>query len=354
MHEALVEGIVVGDDELMERYLDGDVPSVEELEKTLAAGVAVGPVFPVMCGSAAKDIAVDRLADVHLRDRPVAPTGRPVDRHAGDQRRGDRGPTRRPAAGLGLQDPGRPVRRQDLAVQGAVGDASAPTPSSTNSRTHADEKLHGLFTLRGKEQVRVNEVAGRRHRRGGQAGRRRAPATPWRPKGTPVVVPTARGRRPVLSIAIRPEVQGRRGQADDRPAPAAGGGPGARACAGTTRPTRPCCPGMGETHLAIVTRAAAAQVRRRGRDRGGAWSPTGRRSPSAAEAEGKYKKQTGGHGQFGVAILRVEPLERGAGFEFVDADRRRRHPPPVHPRGARRASRRRWARAACSATRWST
>jgi elongation factor G len=37
-----------------------------------------------------------------------------------------------------------------------------------------------------------------------------------------------------------------------------------------------------------------------------------------AEAEGKYKKQTGGHGQFGVAFLKVEPLERGGGFEFVD------------------------------------
>ena len=37
-----------------------------------------------------------------------------------------------------------------------------------------------------------------------------------------------------------------------------------------------------------------------------------------AEAEGKYKKQSGGHGQFGVADIRIEPLERGAGFEFAD------------------------------------
>jgi elongation factor G len=38
-----------------------------------------------------------------------------------------------------------------------------------------------------------------------------------------------------------------------------------------------------------------------------------------ARAEGKQKKQTGGHGQFGVCYLDVEPLPRGAGFEFVDA-----------------------------------
>ena len=37
-----------------------------------------------------------------------------------------------------------------------------------------------------------------------------------------------------------------------------------------------------------------------------------------ADAEGKYKKQTGGHGQYGVASIRIEPLERGEGFHFVD------------------------------------
>ena len=37
-----------------------------------------------------------------------------------------------------------------------------------------------------------------------------------------------------------------------------------------------------------------------------------------ADAEGKYKKQTGGHGQYGVASIRIEPLERGEGFRFVD------------------------------------
>ena len=75
--------------------------------------------------------------------------------------------------------------------------------------------------------------------------------------------------------------------------------------------------GTGETHLQITLERLSASS---------AWTstprtcgcPTARRSPARPGVEGKHKKQSGGHGQFGVAIIRVEPLERGAGFEFVD------------------------------------
>ena len=63
VHDDLVEGIVVADDALLERYLEGDIPSAEELEKAMAVGVADATVFPVVCGSATGPIAVDRLAD---------------------------------------------------------------------------------------------------------------------------------------------------------------------------------------------------------------------------------------------------------------------------------------------------
>ncbi|MEY2402821.1 MAG: elongation factor, partial [Acidimicrobiaceae bacterium] len=62
VHDNLVEGIVVADDDLLERYLGGDDISVEELERTLAKGIAEASVFPVTVGSATNDIAIDRLA----------------------------------------------------------------------------------------------------------------------------------------------------------------------------------------------------------------------------------------------------------------------------------------------------
>src|SRR5260370_38390605 len=76
VHDALIEGIVVADDALMERYLEGDTIGFEELEKTLAKGVADATVFPVVCGSATKDIAIDRLADF-ICESGTAPAERP-------------------------------------------------------------------------------------------------------------------------------------------------------------------------------------------------------------------------------------------------------------------------------------
>jgi elongation factor G len=76
VHDNLVEGIVVADDDLMERYLEGEVPSVSELEHTLAHGVADAAVFPVVCGSAVTGVGVDRLADLLCEIGPPPSTAR--------------------------------------------------------------------------------------------------------------------------------------------------------------------------------------------------------------------------------------------------------------------------------------
>ena len=68
----------------MERYLDGDTHRFEQLEHTLAVGVADATVFPVLCGSRTSSIAIDRLADFICEIGP-SPLGPPtVAVHAGD------------------------------------------------------------------------------------------------------------------------------------------------------------------------------------------------------------------------------------------------------------------------------
>jgi elongation factor G len=75
--------------------------------------------------------------------------------------------------------------------------------------------------------------------------------------------------------------------------------------------------GMGETHLAIVTERLARKFGVEVETEP-VVVPYRETVTGSSEAEGKYKKQTGGHGQFGVANIRMQPVERGSGFEFID------------------------------------
>ena len=139
------------------------------------------------------------------------------------------------------------------------------------------------------------------------------------PEGTPVSRRRRSSRRqPVLAIAINARTKADEDKLANALHRLAGRGPRARV------------ERNAETHQTLLLGHGRDPPRRsrssgcerkfgvRGRHRGRAASPYRETITGTAEAEGKYKKQTGGHGQFGVACLRVEPLERGAGFEFVD------------------------------------
>ena len=76
VRDSLVEGIVVADDDLMARYLDGEEITADELSKTLARGVVSSQVFPVICGSATKLVGIDRLLDI-ICDVAPSPLERP-------------------------------------------------------------------------------------------------------------------------------------------------------------------------------------------------------------------------------------------------------------------------------------
>jgi elongation factor G len=314
VHDSLVEGIVVADDALMERYLEGEPISPKELEETLAHGVAAGLVFPVVCGSATKLVAIDRLAQFICEIGPS-----PLDRPPATVRAGDGetevapDPAGQPLAFVFKTVADRHVGKVSFfkVLSGTV----KPDVQLTNPRSGADERLHGLFTMRGKDQDQLGEVPA------GDIGAvaklsDTATGDTLAPKGTPVVVPPLSPPVPVLSVAIRPASKGDEDKLmtalqrlqDEDPA---------LQVRRDDETHQTLLSGMGDTHLSIVTERLSRKfgVEVETEEVKVAYRET---ITKAADAEGKYKKQTGGHGQFGVAFLKVEPLDRGAGFEFVD------------------------------------
>jgi elongation factor G len=297
VHDALVEGIVVADDELMERYLADEKIAVDELAKTLAAGVADATVFPVLCGSATKLVGVDRLAKFLVEE---APAPRTLDGAAGA------------LIFKTIVDPY--VGRVNLfkVLQGKV----AHDAVLANQRTKSDERLHQLFVMRGKEQDTLSEV---------EAGDIAAVAKLsdtgtgdiLTSKGTEIDLPPFETPFPPLAVAIHPKSKGDEDKLANALHRLQDEDPVLRIDR-NAETHQTLVHGMGETHVSIALEKLARkfgveveteEVR----------VPYRETINGTAEAEGKIKKQTGGHGQFAVAWLRVEPRERGAGLEFADA-----------------------------------
>ena len=353
VHDALVEGIVVGDDDLMERYLDGDDADRRGARARARRRRRDGDRCSRCCAAPRQLVGIDRLADFICEMGPS-----PVDRPPVEVRpatpTAEVTPDAGRAAGVRVQDDRRPLRRPREPVQGAAGNGEARRHAREQADRAPTSACTSSFMMRGKEQETVTEVAGRRHRRRRQAQPTPPPATCSAPEGH-----DRRGRADRAAARRCSRSRSRPGRKGDEDKLANAlhrlqdEDPALR-LERNAETHQTLLWGMGETHLVDRAREAAPQVRRRGRHRRRAGRPTARRSPHEAEAEGKYKKQTGGHGQFGVALLRVEPLERGARLRVRRRDRRRRDPPPVHPRGREGRRRDDGAAAACSASPSST
>ncbi len=315
VHDNLVEGIVVADDEQLERYLEGDIPSMEELEHTLAHGVASASVFPVVCGSATASIGVDRLADFIVEIGP-APGDRPAVEveAAGEPFEVASDPAGDPLAVVfkTIADPYVGHVSLFKVLSGTI----RPDDHLVNTRTGHDERLHNLSALRGKETVPVSSLPA------GDIGAA-AKLTDTRtgdtlaPKGKPVKVPAADRPRPVLSVAIA----ARNSSDEDKLATALHRLQEEDPAIQIHRDDQThqtLLRGMGETHLSIsldkLAKKYGVQVDTQDVKVRYLETITGE-----GDAEGRHKKQSGGRGQFGVASLRIEPLDRGGGFVFESA-----------------------------------
>lgn len=315
VHDNLVEGIVVADDELLEGYLEGRIPSFEALEHTLAHGVASAQVFPVVCGSGSADVAIDRLADFICEIGPAPQDRPPVVVNAGDGTTDVApDPAGHPLAFVfkTIADPyvGR------ISLLKVLSGTIRQDDHLYNPRTHTDERLHTLLSLRGREQEPVKEVVA-----GDILAVAKLSATETSdtlaPKGLPVHVAPILQPPPVLSIAISAKTQADEDKvagalhriAEEDPA---------LVVERDDETHQDLLRGAGETHLTVTIERLKRKfgVEVETEPVRVAYRET---ITADAEAEGKHKKQSGGRGQYGVASVRIEPLERGAGYEFVDA-----------------------------------
>lgn len=316
VREQLVDGIVVGDDELMERYLSGAIPTPVELEATLAVGVAQGTVFPVVCCSGSTGVGVDRVAALVAELAP-APTSKlvlcSVD-HDSKQNyiECDRDGVPMATIFKTISDPyvGK------ISVMRVLSGVFKPDIVLTNVRTHSEERVHALYTLRGKETIPIKEAFAGDIIASTKLGDARTGDTLCA-KGENAMVAFPYPDPPVFSIAIRPRSKGDEDRLmngihriqDEDPS---------LQIQRIEETHQTLLSGMGEMHLQI----ACERLQRKFNvdiEHEEIRIPYRETVTKVSEAEGKYKKQSGGHGQFGIASLKVEPLERGAGFEFVDA-----------------------------------
>ncbi|GGC02636.1 elongation factor G [Cellulomonas carbonis] len=322
LHDEVTEEIVSGDDDQLERYLSGDVPSAAELERTLAHEVLDGTEVPVLLGSALTGVGIDRLADYLCE---IGPAPRPVTVHVG-------GPDGQEV--VVEPDPdGEPLLHVFRTVADPfVGQVSLFKVLSgtvrnddrlVNATTGAEERLHGMFHLRGKEHLPTDAVVAGDIAAVAKLADSPTGSTLGR-RAVRVVVDGVPARPPAYALALTPVTQ----SDDDKLS-----GSLARLCAedptlSVDRTTdvgaasgghsQTVLRGAGDVHLAVALERLArkfgvnvttAPVRVAYRET----------IAAAADVEGKVKKQSGGHGQFAVVQLRVSPRGRGEGAAFVDS-----------------------------------
>jgi elongation factor G len=311
--EKLMDEVAENSDELMERYLEGEEISHDEMVTVLKQGVTGGRLFPVTCGVATKNLGTNRLLEALVEDLPSpAMRGAVTARGADDEEVAiEPDPDGDLVAYVfkTLADP-YAGRINLLRVYSGVLKSDS---QATNVKRRAKERIGQLSVPRGKEIEPIDElgpgdigaVAKLKETRAGDVLATKDAGISFPPLDLPA---------PVMAFAFEPKTKG-----DEE-----------KAAAAVRRleeedPTLDVHrdPQTGEQIIAGLTQVHVEVITDRMKRRFGAeidlkppqvpYIETIRKS---AKAHGRYKKQTGGRGQFGDCHIEISPAESGAGFEF--------------------------------------
>jgi elongation factor G len=309
--EKLMDEVAENSDALMERYLDGDEISHEEIVTALKDGTNHGGIYPVTCGIATHNLGSNRLLDAIVEDLPS-----PV-KHGG-LKVGE--VTLEPSENRDMfayvfktrADPFAGRINLFRVYQGVIKQDS----QVLNTRTHSKERVGTLVTFEGQKSGHATEFGPGDI--GAVAKLKETRAGDWlSSRDEAVEMPQIKLPPAVMAFAIEPKSKGdedkvftalRRLQEEDP----------------TIDLHRD--PQTGEQIVAGLSQVHVEVIVERLRSRFGAEVnlkpprvPYQETIRKPAKAHGRHKKQTGGRGQFGDCHIEIEPLEPGEGFQFVDA-----------------------------------
>lgn len=307
LHDSLMDAAAEGEDALMEKYLGGESLSHEEVERGLMNGVKTGRVVPVLLGSAASGVGVATLLDRIVGELP-SPADAPKFL-SGTEYRPDADAPLVAFCFKSTADPYVGKINYLRILQGAL----KADDHAINATTEKDERLHNLFFPYGKTQLPATAVGPGDICAAAKLQNTNTGDTLCSTKAK-VKLPPAEFPEPIYRMAIRPATK-----ADEDKL-----GPALHKLLEedpTLRYVRAAdlhqeiLEGMGDIHLDAVIEKLKVRfgVTVTTEDAKVPYKETIR---GTAKAQGKFKRQTGGKGQYGDCWLELAPLSRGEGFVY--------------------------------------
>ncbi len=315
----LVEQIAETEDSLLEKYLDkGDLPE-EDIIAGLKHGTVGGGLLPVLCGSTVKNMGISPLLDMILLCLPSPAERARIVQIKGTNPKTGNEIVRKPVTDDGLaalvfKTINDPFAGKLSLVRVFSGTLKADATIYNASR-QVKEKVGSLFIVQGKKQVPTQILAS------GQIGaiaklKETLTGDTLCIEHDPIILDFAKFADPVISYAIAPRSRGDEDKVSTGIHKLLEEDPTLR-FAYDEQTKEMVLSGMGQVHLEVtlekLKRKFGAEVTMKTPK-----VPYKETIRTKASAQGKYKKQTGGHGQYGDAWLEIEPRPRGMGFEFVD------------------------------------
>jgi elongation factor G len=312
--EQLIEAVAESDDSLLEKYLEAGTLTGEEVSTGLRAGVKSGEIIPLIVGATLEEVGVKELLNAIARYFPSPEERGSVNALKGKEEIDVHPSSNSPFSALVFKTFSEPHIGELYYFKVMSGSATSGMDVYNNS-TSKSERLGQLLAVKGKERIETDELTS------GDIGavtklKDTHTGNTLSVKGYDITFPEIDFPHPVIAEGIRPKSKGDEEKISNGIQKLREEDP--TILFEVDKETRQSIlSGMGELHLEIVTERLKHKFNVE-------VELTKPRIPyretivGTAAVQGKYKKQSGGRGQYGDVWIRFEPRSRGEGFLFQD------------------------------------